>query len=270
VTDARPVKWSWAITRGPHAGRSRNGFWTDLDLPFPLSDLSRHINALELFVLLLAITQLGDLLHGATLWWHVDNRVALSYILKYGGPVDYLRELVWKILLESRRLQIYLTPPLYVRSADNPADYGTRHRDLDSVRISMLSFNHLNLLYGPFSIDLFADSANSVCPRFFAATQQDGAEAVNAMAQNWSRLRRPWIFPPSDLLHLVVDKLALERPQGAMLIAPLLTNSPWWPQLMRLSPHMHRLRRQDFRVDGPDTSSIFLALSEHFVAAQIL
>ncbi len=79
----------------------------------------------------------------------------------------------------------------------------------------------------PFSIDLFADSGNSMCPRFFAATQQGGAEATDAMAHDWSHLQRAWIFPPSDLLHLVVDKLVLDRPSGAMLIAPFLTNSRW-------------------------------------------
>jgi len=269
ITDANPIRWSWAITRGPLAGRSRNGLWSELRLPSPLAALPQHINALELLVPLLAISQLGEQLRSATLWWQVDNQAALSYVRKSGGPVDYMRELLWQILLETHRLHIFLTPPSYIRSERNPADYGTRHREVDPIRISRHTFDHLNLLYGPFSIDLFANSGNAVCPRFFASTQQDGAEAIDALAQDWSRLRRPWIFPPTDLLHLVVDKLLLQRPSGAVLIAPALSSTLWWPRLMSLSPHIHKLRPQDFKVDGPATSSIFLALSEHFIAAQI-
>lgn len=45
VTDACPQRWTWAVTRGALAGHSCNGLWTDVPLPFFLTDLSSHINS---------------------------------------------------------------------------------------------------------------------------------------------------------------------------------------------------------------------------------
>ncbi len=270
ATDSRLSHWAFVILRGPHTGQSQRGPWTEVCLPFSLTE--QNINALKLYVLLLALQRFRHQLAGTTLWWHVDNQVALSYIRKCGGPVDYLRRLTWCILQTVQSMGVYLTPPRYIRSHENPADYGTRHQDMDSVRISRHAYDQLNLLWGPFGVDLFADSSNAMCPRFFSATLQEGTSAVDALAQDWSLITQPaWIFPPVELIDAVINKLKLQRPKaGAVLIVPVLKSSLWWPQFMRLSQHTRKLRCQDFKVDGCDMLSIFLSSSEQFMAVRIL
>jgi hypothetical protein len=266
VTDARPTHWTITILTGPHAGLAISGAW--LRTTLPSSSMHDHINYLELLVLLLALERFPTELHGSTIWWWVDNQVAAAYIRKSGGPVDYMRSLTWRILELAQSLQILFTPPRHINSEDNPADYGTRHRDLDSVRISCHAFDRLNEEWGPFTIDLFADSANARCSRFFTAWEDEGSAGVDALAQDWSQIRRAWIFPPSHLIHPVLLKITAQRPTG-VLILPELPTSRWWPLLIALSPRIRKLRRQDFKVDGADTSSIFLSLSKQFVAARI-
>lgn len=268
ATDARPTHWTATILSGAHAGLATSGVWPPAAPHLSQAAGPGHINYLELQALLVALDLFAPQLRGTTVWWWVDNQVAAAYVRKSGGPVDYMRSLTWCILERAQELQILLTPPRYIRSADNPADYGTRHRDLDSVRISGHTFDRLNAEWGPFAIDLFASSANALCSRFFTAWEDVGSAGVDALAQDWSHLRRAWIFPPSHLIHEVLLKVTLERPSG-LLILPDLPTSRWWPLLSALSPCIRKLHRQDFRVDGPDTSSIFLSLSEQFVAAWI-
>lgn len=268
ATDARPTHWTVTILRGPHAGLAASGAMPRSNNGVSQAAGTGHINYLELETLLLALEIFPTQLQGATIWWWVDNQVAAAYMRKCGGPVDYMRSLTWRILELAQALQIFFTPPRYINSVDNPADYGTRHRDLDSVRISGHAFDRLNAEWGPFAVDLFANSANARCSRFYTAWEDEGSAGVDALAQDWSHLQRAWIFPPSHLIHEVLLKIRLQRPSG-VLILPELPSSHWWPLLVELSPSIRKLRRQDFKVDGPDTSSIFLSLSERFVAARI-
>ena len=263
-TDARTSHWSLAILKGPHAGLALNGSWAEL----APSLTGRHINYLELLVLRLALQRFRAQLSGAIIWWWVDNMVALSYLRKCGGPVQSLRALVWDILLLAREMGVIFTAPRYVKSKDNPTDYGTRHRDLDSVRICPYTFEQLNLRWGPFSHDLFATAANAMCPSFFSPAPEEGSAGTDALQQDWSTLRRCWIFPPSHLLAQTLDKISRERPAG-VLVVPHLPEAPWWPQFKALSLSTAPLQQAHFKVDGPEDSSIFLRLSERFWAARI-
>ena len=125
-------------------------------------------------------------------------------------------------------------------------------------------------------LDLFASSVNAVAPRYFARlplageAQDAGAIALDAMQQSWQGLRKAWIFPPVELLDLVIHKILADRPQGAVLIVPHLPNPHWWPRHQQLSGDTRTLQTSDFKVDGLPTSSIFLSLATRFEARQTL
>ena len=269
VTDATPETWSMALLSGPHAGAALNGRWVDLPSHLrPLGPWSDHINFLELMVLYLALHLFQAELSGSTLWWWVDNQVAAAYMRKKGGAVLCLNELAWQILLRVWQMHVHLTPPRYVPSKDNPADYGTRHAECDSVRISPRAFERLSLQHGPFATDLFANSGNALCRTYFSAVPDAGSAGTDALLQNWRGLRGAWIFPPSHLLEQTVLKIAEERPKG-VLVLPHAPNLRWWQQWIALSMRTQELSRADFKVDGPDTSSIWLSLSERYLLAVI-
>lgn len=269
VTDATPLRWTITILSGPHAGLAQNGPWSEEVLRQVNYQPERHINFLELMALWIALHHFQEQLRGCTLWWHVDNMVALAYLRKRGGQVEKLRSLTWAILERSLSLGIFLTPPAYLQSKLNPADYGTRHRELDSVCISRHTYDRLNRQFGPMQIDLFANSGNTLCPRFFSPVPDVGSSGVNALAQSWRGLINAWIFPPTQLLEATIDKLLLEQPSG-ILILPFLPHCHWWQRYERLPKRIvGQLQRTDFVVDGADSSSIFLSLAKHFLAVQI-
>lgn len=273
ATDASLEGWSAVITTGPHAGISVRGDWSP-EIIHRYTPSSEHINYLELLAFLLGIEQFNIYLSNRTIWPQLDSAVALAYILKTGGPVHHLRAITWRILETCLRLGIYLTPPRLVPSRHNPADYATRHKDFDSVRISRHTFERLSLRWGPFSIDLFASCTNAVSPRYFARPPQgaepvdEGALALDALNQSWRELKNAWIFPPAHLIHQSLRKIASERPSG-VLILPHLPSSHWWSLSQQLSSATLPLHRTDFRVDATHTSSIFLALSDQFLALRI-
>lgn len=273
ATDSSSTGWSAVITTGPSAGLSCRGDWTPQVIR-RFQPSSEHINYLELLAVFLGIKQLLPRLANQTIWLQLDSAVALAYILKTGGPVSYLRAITWQTLVLCKRYNIYLTPPRLVPSRFNPADYATRHRDYDSVRISRHTLERLSLQWGPFSIDLFASCTNAICPRYFASqplrgeAPDEGAEALDALAQPWLNLSRAWIFPPVHLIEQSLRKIILERPVG-VLILPHLPSALWWPLYQQLSGDTQLLRPTDFKVDASHTSSIFLALSNQFVALRI-
>jgi hypothetical protein len=118
--------------------------------------------------------------------------------------------------------------------------------------------------------DLFANSANTVCPAFFSPTEDVGSMGIDALRQDWRQLCHAWIFPPTQLIEAVLKKLHEERPPHCVLILPELPQAHWWPLFVKLKPRTRPLLPKDFRVDGPGTSSIFLSLSKRFLAARIL
>lgn len=200
--------------------------------------------------------------------------MALVYILKTGGPVDYLRAITWRIHAFCLSNNIFLTPPRLIPSRLNPADYPSRHHDVDSVRISRHTFERISLRWGPFWMDLFASSTNAVCPHYFARPPNEGEEpdegaaALGALQQPWAGLRRCWIFPPADLIPDVLLKLLADKPEG-VIILPHRPDSRWWPLYQRLSGTTTPLHRSDFKVDAQHTSSTYLELSERFLAHAI-
>ena len=273
VTDASSTGWTAVIMSGPHAGKTAQGRWT-AEVIQACHPFSHHINYLELLTIYLGLEALMSYLRGQTVWCKLDSFVALVYVLKAGGPVEYLRAGSWRLHCLALQNGIYLTPPRLLPSLHNPADHGTRHTETDSVRIARRSFEKIALQWGPFSIDLFANSTNAISQTYFAPaptgeeTRDEGAAAFDALHQSWQGITRAWIFPPPDLLEDVLHKLFAEQPQG-VLIVPCLPNSRWWPLYRQLSGDTWRLQTSDFKVDGLPTSSIFLSLTTHFEALLI-
>ena len=67
-------------------------------------------------------------------------------------------------------------------------------------------FSKLQKTWGHFDIDLFAARHNRQLPRYFSFKPDPEAEAVDALAQNWSNLKL-YAFPPFILIGRCLRKL---------------------------------------------------------------
>ena len=95
------------------------------------------------------------------------------------------------------------------------------------------------------TIDLFANSENSLLPRFFSRLPDRFSEGVDALSQpSWRRSSCPhcrnchdefvFLFPQPGLWPLVLRKAKADGTRG-VLVAPLAITSAIWPALMAAS-----------------------------------
>ena len=92
------------------------------------------------------------------------------------------------------------------------------------------TFSLLWRSYGPFQIDLFANRYNAQILPFISPYPDPLAAGENAFSLDWNQWDSLYVFPPTKVLPLVVQRLHLFRGQG-ILIAPYHPGSSWFPSL---------------------------------------
>ena len=60
-----------------------------------------------------------------------------------------------------------------------------------------------------------------------------GAWAIDAFSLSWSNMT-PYIFPPFCLISRILDKVSRDQSPACILIAPMWTAQPWFPQLLHM------------------------------------
>ena len=207
-----------------------HGIWTH-------AERKHHITFLELLAVLRNVQAfLPRLKAKRCLLW--EDNMACVYIIREKtsrNPVIMacLREL-WACLdLNQIDLQVQ-----YVRSAQNPADAPSRLTGAAQWRLRPSIVQQLAAARGAFTVDRFASAHNSQCARYNSEFADPGAEAVNAMTQDW-RFENNFIHPPPDrdLLNAVAQKLR-EQPTRATVVVPYWTSELWFRELRELSVEM--------------------------------
>ena len=98
----------------------------------------------------------------------MDNRTTVAYLLKMGGTrsqvlVGIAQEL-WEYAL---RKEISLTAEYLPGDMNHKADWQSRHfRDASNWKLNPKVFHTLYQLWGPLTIDLFANRTNTQLPNY--------------------------------------------------------------------------------------------------------
>jgi hypothetical protein len=125
-------------------------------------------------------------LEQVTLWWLTDNQNVEKMLAKGSGKLRIMK-LVLDILKRGRALLLDLQPVWFSR--DNPfllkADAISKGINTDNWEVSRSDYDHLNALFGPFSIDLLATCDNAKATRFYSRSWEIGTQGVDSFAQNW-------------------------------------------------------------------------------------
>ena len=232
-TDASDVGWGIHFRGHLHRGR-----W-GVDAPV-------HINAKELFTLLIFLRDFLPPSDRRALLWRTDSTTAIAYIRKEGGTVSpVLLEIATEILslAHLRSLRIL---PVYVPSEENLlADAASRFLDLPDWHLRHDLFLRLISLWGQPTIDLFATESSAQVDRFFAWGDAQGAEAFDALAQLWD-FPLAYAFPPPPLLPRTIMKIA-NSPGEFVLVTPFWKAQKWFPLLLSLD--VQELRRFPLKQD---------------------
>ena len=183
----------------------------------------------ELYAIYFSLLSFKDFLIGKKIQWHTDN-FAASVVFTSGSNKMYLQELCEDIFKFCKEFNIDVNI-VWVPREDIPyADALSKQIDYDDWTLTEEFFAYLNDLWGPFSIDRFADSRNAKVFRFNSKHWCPGTEGVNAFSSSWSGDNN-LIVPPVYLVPRVIKHMKHCKAKGT-LIVPFWRSATFWPFLL--------------------------------------
>ena len=154
-----------------------------------------------------------------------------------------------EIMLLAKELKIVIFP-IHLRREDpriKMADAGSRVRDSDDWSLDPDSFKQLESQFGPFSIDLFADSSNAKGLRFYSDFLCPGSTGVDAFAHSWDN-ENAWICPPVSKILKVLRKIKISH-FTALLVVPEWTSAAFCPFLFPAHQRQPKFVQAFFKID---------------------
>lgn len=216
-TDAS--KTGWGATDGCNKAW---GHWNE-------SEISYHINYLELLAIKKALLQLSPNDSNINILLRVDNTTAIAYINKMGG-VQYLNLLklsrsIWR-WAESRQIFLFAS---YIKSKDNTvADSLSRIQNLDTEwALTKATFTQVVQRFGYPEVDLFASYCNAKCEIYVSRYPEQQAFQIDAFTINWKNFFF-YAFPPFSIVLKTLRKIEEDGARG-IIIVPDWPNQPWYP-----------------------------------------
>ena len=160
--------------------------------------------------------------------WFSDTQNVVR-IMEIGSKIPELQEEAFVIFSITAWNLIRIEPQWIPRSKNQQADYLSRLRDTDDWMIQPAIFAHLDRLWGPHTIDRFANQLNSQLSRFNSRWWCPNTEAVDTFTCNWGSDIN-WACPPPFLVPRC-NRHAAKTCAVGTLIFPCWPSAPYWPLL---------------------------------------
>ena len=211
------------------------GTWNEL-VPargfFSAADRPSHINVKEVAAVRLSLLSLHRHfpIRAGELHLRIDNRVAMTCINHFSTRSAALAVELRRLYDLCKELGLSIRATWIASVANVWADKLSRDRDRTDWRLHPCLFRRLSARYGAHSVDLFASSLNTHCPRFYSLPASPGCDAVNGLAQDWST-GNLWANPPFSLIALVLAKIVAEA-ATVTLILPVWQAQAWWAEAL--------------------------------------
>ena len=180
----------------------------------------------ELAAVWLVLLSVAQKLANYRVRWFTDNQNVVR-ILQVGSRKPDLQAVALKVFALVVRYQIRLEPEWVPRELNEKADYLSRIVDYDYWFVNPSVFEELNVLWGPHTVDRFADFHNRQLPRFNSRCWNPGTEAVDAFTVHWGQDNN-WWCPPVALIPRVIGHARGCEAAGT-LIVPYWPSGPFWP-----------------------------------------
>ena len=158
---------------------------------------------------------LGHKLSNSRVRWLTDNQNVVR-ILEVGSRKCDLQREVLRVFKLMCQYQIHIEPSWIPREENQYADYLSRTIDYEDWRLNPIVSNMLDGMFGPHTIDRFADANNTQLIRFNSFYWSPGSEAVDAFTVNWAE-ENNWLCPPIGLIPRVIRHMQACREQGTLI-----------------------------------------------------
>ena len=136
---------------------------------------------------------------------------------------------VHKICVEN---QIVISIDWIPRQENTRADRLSKMQDFDDWSINNDIFAYFDNIYGPFTLDVFANDMNTKCSKFYAKWWCQGCAGVDAFAYNWGT-DLCWVAPPPYLIAKVLIHAESNKAKGICFI-PKWEAAIFWPIVIKL------------------------------------
>ena len=178
----------------------------------------------ELRAVVMVLESLGHKLSNSRVRWFTDNQ-NVARILEVGSRKFNLQCEVVKVFNLMLEHQIHIEPSWIPREQNEYADYLSRIVDYD-WQLNPMIFSALDSMFGPHTVDRFADSHNTHLVRFNSRYGNPGSEAVDAFTVNWAG-ENNWLCPPIGLIPRVLRHAQCCKAEGT-LVVPWWESAPFW------------------------------------------
>ena len=167
-------------------------------------------------------------LAGTNVKWFTDSQNVVR-IVEVGSGKPELLQIAYSIYFSCVEHGITLKMDWVPRSLNEIADSLSRIIDYDDWAISDILFQRFNAMWGPHTVDRFADEHNKKVKRFNSRYWNPGSEAVDAFTEKWTN-ENNWLVPPINMIAMTVLHMKADRAIGT-LIVPNWPSAPFWPLL---------------------------------------
>jgi uncharacterized membrane protein (UPF0136 family) len=223
-TDASLMGW------GAHLDDSTaHGSWSS-------TQMSWHINSLELEAVRLALLAFQAQLKGLRLKVFTDNTTVAAYLNKQGGTVSLNLSLQAEQILLWAAAQGMEISAAYIPGKLNVLADALSRSHLVLQTEWTLAHQALEPVWRCWfkpMVDLFATRFNHRLPLYVSPVPDAQALHVDALSLPWTGLVA-YAFPPLALLPRVLRKAEEDAPR-LILIAPRWPAQPWFPDLLSLT-----------------------------------
>ena len=218
-SDASDIGYGGYIVE--HANHVAHGQWDR-------SEAKESSTWRELKAVLLVLASIAHKLANNNVKWFTDN-MNVAHIIVVGSRNSKLQALALEVFKVARKHNIRLEPEWIPREDNVRADYLSRIVDLDDWMLNPKVFSQIDQIWGPHSVDRFANANNNQVNRFNSRYWNPGSEAVDCFTVNWSGENNWWCPPVGIVLRLLRHAEACKC--VGTLVVPEWPSAPFWPFL---------------------------------------
>ena len=197
--------------------------WTDFEMK--QSAAWRELQCINL-----ALPSFKSLLASHTVKWFTDNQSVKS-ILESGSMKEHLHKIALDVYFFTKYHNTNLEVEWIPRAENEKADYLSKIIDPEDWGIKSAYFHAVSAHWGiNFTIDCFANGANTKTPRFYSTFYQPDSLGVDAFSFEWYG-EICWLAPPISLVDRAVQQVVASRCL-AVLAVPVWPSAVFWPLLV--------------------------------------
>ena len=191
------------------------------------------INYLELLAIQFALQSLYKETSNVHIEIQSDSITAIKYVNDMGGITsEHMDGVAFSLWSWCMHRNIHVSA-IHIPGVLNTADFYSRNfSDSTEWMLKPSVFDRLcsHFLINP-DIDLFASRLNHQLDRFVSWFPEPRSFHTNAFSVDWN-IFCPYLFPPFNMVGKVLNKLATDKVDKAIIVCPFWRSQAWFPLLL--------------------------------------